>query len=201
MLNTSPIDTPIDLGLRAIDVQVQPGRVGAEAGEQLLQSGRLACRVDDRSRPRSASASSPVSPRSSITILKPPAVPSPSTGGAPKTLTMAVADLRPAAPPASRAAMASAGQLGVARARGSRRASRTSRRSSGALAFSRIDWPAMATVCLTPGMSARRSARSAASTCCGALQRGRVGQLHVDQQIALVLRGNEARRASASKLQ
>ena len=62
-----------------------------------------------------------------------------------------------------------------------------------ALAFSRIDWPAMATVCLTPGVF-----RAISSICCDhvlrARHRGGVGQLHVDQQIALVLLRDEAGR-------
>ena len=43
MLNTSAIDTPIVLACGAVDVEVQPGRVGAEAGEQALQAGRRRC--------------------------------------------------------------------------------------------------------------------------------------------------------------
>ena len=60
----------------------------------------------------------------------------------------------------------------------------------GALAFSRIDWPAMATVCLTPGMSLG-DLLDVAHHLLRAAERSRVGQLHVDQQIALVLRRNE----------
>ena len=76
------------LGLVAVDVQVQPGRVGPEAGEEALQSCGVRLRRRRRSGwRRSRAPASPVSPRSSITILKPPAVPRPSTGGASKTLT------------------------------------------------------------------------------------------------------------------
>ena len=45
-----------------------------------------------------------------------------------------------------------AGQVAASAACGNRRASRTWRRKFGALALSRIDWPATATVCLTPGV-------------------------------------------------
>ena len=85
-----------------------------------------------------------MSPRSSIMILKPPAVPRPSTGGAPKTLIDAVAGPRPAA---------SLCELGGDRVAATARGSCRSWNSSsityiepkfGALAFSRIDCPAMA---------------------------------------------------------
>ena len=123
-------------------------------------------------------------------ILKPPAVPRPSTGGAPKTLT------RPSrissCEPLLRAARRSRRRTAPARrGGGSRRASRTSRRSSGRWRSSRIDWPAMATVCLTPGVLPAISS-ICCITACGPLQRRRVGQLHVDQQVALVLRRDEA---------
>ena len=55
------------------------------------------------------------------------------------------------------------------------------------------DWPAMPTVCATPGVS-----RAMLSIWCHHLLRpldaGRVGQLHVQQQIALVLLRDEAGR-------
>ena len=61
----------------------------------------------------------------------------------------------------------------------------------GALAPSRIDWPAMATVCLTP-LVLRGDLFDAVHDPLGPLHRGGVGQLHVHQQVALVLHGNEA---------
>ena len=68
--------------------QFEPGRVGAEAGEQPCKCGSWLAVGDDfvggllqRGRP--------LSPVSWMMILKPPAVPRPSTGGAPKMLTMA----------------------------------------------------------------------------------------------------------------
>ena len=63
----------------------------------------------------------------------------------------------------------------------------------GALALSRIDWPAMATVCLTPAFLAG-DLLDLLHHVLRPLRRRGIGQLHVDQQIALVLRGNEARR-------
>ena len=139
----------------------------------------------------SCSASRPVSPRSSIMILKPPAVPRPSTGGAPKTLT------RPSVTSSCERRLQPrgdgvAGQLVRRAVRGSRRASRTSSRSSGRWRSSRIDWPAIATVCLTPGVCERDLLDPAHRPRCGPLDRRRVGQLHVDQQVALVLRRDEA---------
>ncbi len=61
----------------------------------------------------------------------------------------------------------------------------------GALAFRISDWPETPTVCATPGVS-RASVSIRAMTRCGPLHRGRVGQLHVEQQIALVLLRDEA---------
>ena len=64
------------------------------------------------------------------------------------------------------------------------------------LALSSIDWPVIACVILTPG---RRCAIVSiwSITAVGPLLRGRVGQLHVDQQVAHVLRRDEPRRASS----
>ena len=62
-----------------------------------------------------------------------------------------------------------------------------------ALALSRIDWPEMATVCLTPGVS-RAIVSIRRDHVLRARHRGGVGQLHVDQQVALVLLRNEAGR-------
>ena len=61
----------------------------------------------------------------------------------------------------------------------------------GALALSRIDWPATATVCLTPGVF-QGDLFDALHDLAGPLHRRRIGQLHVDEQIALVLRRNES---------
>ena len=72
---------------------------------------------------------------------------------------------------------------------------RTSTPKFGALAFSRIDCPAMATVCVTPGCLPG-DRLDLLHHRFGPLERGRVGQLHVDQQVALVLRRDEAGRAS-----
>ena len=63
----------------------------------------------------------------------------------------------------------------------------------GALAFIRIDWPAIAMVCATPS-SLLASCLDVLHHLLGARQRRRVGKLHVHQQIALVLRGDEPGR-------
>ena len=94
----------------------------------------------------------PMSPRSSITILKPPAVPRPSSGGAPKTLIGPSVISRLQLRLASRAAIASPVSSGAGRWWKSSSITYMAPKF-GALALSRIDWPAMATVCLTPGVS------------------------------------------------
>ena len=102
----------LDLG--AVDVEVEPGRVGPEAGEEAVDAAGVAFPlVDDAVSATDCSASRPMSPRSSITILKPPAVPRPSTGGAPKTLMSAVVDLVAGSRPAEPAAIASPERLGL----------------------------------------------------------------------------------------
>ncbi len=63
----------------------------------------------------------------------------------------------------------------------------------GALAFIRIDCPAIAMVCETPG-SLPAISSTLLHHLLGPLQRRRVGELHVDQQIPLVLRGDEPGR-------
>ena len=63
----------------------------------------------------------------------------------------------------------------------------------GALALSRIDCPAIATRVLDAG-HLPAICSTCLITCLGPLQRRRVGKLHVDQQIALVLRRDEPRR-------
>ncbi len=116
------------LGGRAVDVEIQPGRVGPEAGEDVLECRACLRPASTTSSAVSCRASRPVSPRSSTTILKPPAVPRPSTGGALKTLTT----------PSSMFVLQSLSASGRRsrrprgpwrRGRGSRRASRTSRRN------------------------------------------------------------------------
>ena len=72
---------------------------------------------------------------------------------------------------------------------GSRRASRTSSRSSARWRSSRIDWPGDRHRVLDARRLARRSPRSGRITCSVRSTEARVGQLHVDQQVALVLRG------------
>ena len=75
-------------GLGAVDVEVEPGRVGPEAGEEPAQvlGGASACR-ERRSRWRRPGAPAGPGRRGlARTILNPPAVPRPSTGGASKTL-------------------------------------------------------------------------------------------------------------------
>ena len=61
------------------------------------------------------------------------------------------------------------------------------------LAFSRNDWPAMPTVCSTPSVSPG-DLLDLPHDGLRAFQRGRVGQLGVDEQIALVLVGHEPGR-------
>jgi hypothetical protein len=106
---------------------------------------------------------SPVSPRSSTTTLNPPAVPSPSSGGAPKTL-ITPSLISPCRASRSRAAMASPDSSAAVRL--SKSSSMTNMAPKlGALALSSSDWPATATVFLTPGVfraicSIRRITRS-----------------------------------------
>ena len=95
------------------------------------------------------SAAGGLSPRSSTTSLKPPAVPRPSTGGAPKTLTT----------PSMISFWSSSWSFSAISSPWSSCFCRWWNSSSityiapklGALALSRIDWPEIATVCLTPG--------------------------------------------------
>ena len=80
---------------------------------------------------------------------------------------------------------------------GSRRLSKSSSMTYieprlGALAFKISDWPEMPTVCLTPGVSADDGSRCLLHDALGALDRGGVGHLHVEDQIALVLLRDEA---------
>ena len=63
----------------------------------------------------------------------------------------------------------------------------------GALAFKSSDWPETPTVCSTPGVSRARASMRAIDPL-GALHRRRIGQLHVQEQIPLVLLRDEARR-------
>ena len=62
----------------------------------------------------------------------------------------------------------------------------------GALAPGISDWPEMPTVWATPGVS-RAIDLDLGHDPLRPLDRGRVGQLHVEQQVALVLLGDEAR--------
>ena len=65
----------------------------------------------------------------------------------------------------------------------------------GALADSRIDSPETPNVCSTPGDRPGQLVESMAiDDGSGALDRRALGQLHVRQQVALVLVGNEAGR-------
>ena len=57
----------------------------------------------------------------------------------------------------------------------------------GALALRISDWPEMPTVWATPGVSWAISLDLRPSTFSRAFDRGGVGQLHVEQQVALVL--------------
>ena len=150
---------------------------------------RVVAGVDDAVRPPSAAPRRPMSPRSSTTILKPPAVPRPSTGGAPKTLTrpslISSCSVvckprgdRVAGEPGVGAVVevvehhvhrAEVGRVGVQQDRlaGDRHGVRDARASR---------W---------------RSRSIVLHHLLGALERRRVGQLHVDQQVALVLRRDE----------
>ena len=128
--------------------------------------------------------------------LKPPATPRPGIGGGAEDGDLGVLDL--AAPTLA--------QLGhdrrVAAGRDSCRSSNGSRTTNiepklELLACSRNDMPAMATVCATPGVS-RAIFSTCASDVLGALERGRVGQLDVDDEPALVLLRDEAGRGAAS---
>ena len=61
----------------------------------------------------------------------------------------------------------------------------------GALAFRISDWPEMPTVCSTPGRVVR-NLLDAGDDRLRPLDRGGIGQLHVQQQVAFVLLRNEA---------
>ena len=75
--------------LGAVDVEVEPGRVGPGAVEQVLASPASSLpRATIWSLTRCKS-SRPRLPRSSMMSLKPPVVPRPSIGGAPKVDTIA----------------------------------------------------------------------------------------------------------------
>ena len=100
--------------LGAVDVEVQPGRVGAEAVEEPCRPGVCVALGDDAVADAFASSPRPRLPRSSIMILKPPVVPRPSIGGAPKTVDHGLANLLAAAARAGRPAIASADQPGLA---------------------------------------------------------------------------------------
>ena len=64
------------------------------------------------------------------------------------------------------------------------------------IALSTNDWPGMPMVWATPGVS-RTIFSILAITSLGSLRGRRVGKLDVDDQITLVLAGNEAGRARA----
>ena len=112
----------------------------------------------------------------------------------PEDVDQPVLDLFLEAPSAAVPRGPSPRQLAARCDHGSRRASRTWPRSSGALAFSRIDCPAMATVCLTPVVVPWAMASMCCMTRCVRSTEAASGKLHVDQQIALVLRRDEAGR-------
>ena len=179
------------LGLGPVDDQFQPGRVGPEAGEQALADRVVLARRPPPRRPSSAGRTSAVSPRILTMILKPPAVPRPSTGGAPKMLTMRLDFLLQALLQVA-AAIASPDSSGVVRFSKSS-SIRYSAPKFEALAPSRIDWPEMATVCLTPLVS-QGDLFDLLHHVLGPRRRGGVGHLHVDEQVALVLLRNEAGR-------
>ena len=136
--------------LGAVDVEVQPGRVGPGAVEQALQARACRCRAATIWSLTCCSSARPRLPRSSTISLKPPVVPRPSIGGAPKADTTA--------PRTSLlAALAQSPRRWRRRSVRGRAAGRTPSSMTyieprfGALAFRSSDWPEMPTVCATPG--------------------------------------------------
>ena len=120
-------------------------------------------------------------------------VPRPSMGGVPKTSTTAAADLAVDICRRNASAIASAGFPG-----------RAARQTSSSITYIEPNWahwrPAAATGPRWPPCARRPAVLRAISsirrmTLCVRSHRGRVGQLHVEQQIALVLLRNEAGRA------
>ena len=101
----------------------------------------------------------PRSARSSITILKPPAVPKPSTGGAPRMLTS------PSRTSFSNRCFKSAVMTSAVRCSSARLWKSSSityiEPKFDALAESSSDWPAMATVCFTPSTLSQMRSMSA----------------------------------------
>ena len=124
--------------------------------------------------------------------LKPPATPRPGIGDELRTATTASLTRR-------RELLAQPGHDVVGVQPGACRSSNGSRTMNiepklDALACSRNDMPAMATVCATPGVS-WAICYDLRHRLLGPLQRRRVGQLDVDDQPALVLLRDEARGA------
>ena len=139
-----------------------------------------------------AALPSPSSPRSSIMILKPPAVPNPRTGGAPKTMN-APSSIPSSNSLRSRAAIAFALCVRDRRAAPrTDRAPRTSLPRCEPLAPSENDMPANADHVGHAAVGLADHLVGLRHHLDRALQRGRIGKLHHDEQIALVLVGNES---------
>ena len=189
------IDTPMRLGLGAVDVQVQPRRVGAEAGEQALQLGLCSALGRRCRRRRPAASSRPAVAAVLDHDLEAARRAQALHRRAPKTLT------RP--PPIS-----SLKSLAAARRRWRRPTGRGSWRCWKSSSMTYIE-PKFERVGVEQErlprdgdrvLDARRAPGDLLDAChhrLRPLDRRRVGQLHVDQQIALVLRRDEAGRRRA----
>ncbi len=185
----------LDLGLGAVDVEEQPGGVGAEAAEQARPARGSRPASSTIFSPTCCRAGRPLSPRSSMMILKPPAVPRPSIGGAPKHVHQPVLDLLPGNRPAS----------------GRRWPRRKGPRAARLVEV--VEHHVHGAEVRGVGAQQDRLAGDghgvlhagvlvgqfldAVHHPLGPLHGGRVGQLHVHQQVALVLHGDEARRATS----
>ena len=183
-------------GLGAVDDQLQPGRVGAETGEHALQAA-------DRFGRWMTTLSAVLLQDGQAVVA---GVLNDDLEAARRAQTFhrrgaedvhdGFGNLFAATRSCSSAAMASPDSSG--RVRFSKSSSIRYRAPKlEALALSKIDWPEMATRVLDALASSGRFPRSAATTSLRARHRGGVGQLHVDQQIALVLLRNEAGRRRA----
>ena len=178
------------LGLVAVDVEEEPGRVGAETAEQALQAGDIVAGVVDDLLAHLLKRGRPLSPRSSMMILKPPAVPRPSTGGAPKTFTR----------PSLISSWNVAWSVAAIASPESPRAVRSWKSSSMTYMAPKFGALALKQDRLAGDGHGVLDARGLAGDFLdamhdplGPLHRGGVGQLDVHQQVALVLHGNEAR--------
>ena len=195
-MSTSVNDTPIVLHLLAVDVDDTASGVSAR---KLVNSPMQARRLvafggHDVVGCCPARSSRPTSPRSWIMILKPPAVPSPSTGGAPKMLTTCAPWHFLGEALLQLAAIASLDSSGSAVRSKSSSIRYIAPKLERVGVEQRSTGPEMATVCLTPGVSRAMSLDLLHHGLGASGHRRGVGQLHVDQQITLVLLRNEAGR-------